>query len=94
MASIKEYQALIKQYEQEKTRLEFELSSVQSNIRESLQLLKDMGFSSLAEAQAKREQYKEEFIPEVYIFGITGTIVAFITLIIVGIILMYKNKAR
>ena len=38
------------------------------------------------------EQYKEEFIPEVYIFGITGTIVAFITLIIVGIILMYKNK--
>lgn len=60
MASINEYQSLIRQLTQEKTRLEVEYSSIQSRIKESLQLLKDMGFSSVQEAQAKQEQYRTE----------------------------------
>lgn len=60
MASINEYQSLIRQLTQEKTRLEVEYSSIQSRIKESLQLLRDMGFSSVQEAQEKQEQYRTE----------------------------------
>lgn len=60
MPSINEYQSLIRQLVQEKTRIEVEYSTVQNRIRDSLQLLKDMGFSSVQEAQQEKEKLQAE----------------------------------